>query len=65
MAICPREQYTGTIATDLFADEETTYFEDADQGGGSARSLLGDRSQGRSRSGHSRHGWEPPVIRRG
>jgi ParB family chromosome partitioning protein len=28
MAMFPREQYTGAIATDLFADDETTYFED-------------------------------------
>lgn len=31
MAIFPREQYTGVVATDLFANEETTYFEDVDQ----------------------------------
>ena len=31
MAIFPREQYTGAIASDLFADEETTYFEDVDE----------------------------------
>jgi ParB family chromosome partitioning protein len=31
MAIFPREQYAGTYTTDLFADEETTYFDDLDQ----------------------------------
>jgi ParB family chromosome partitioning protein len=31
MALFPREQYIGAIATDLFADEETTYFEDVDE----------------------------------
>jgi ParB family chromosome partitioning protein len=31
MAIFPREQYTGTYTTDLFSDEETTYFDDVDQ----------------------------------
>jgi ParB family chromosome partitioning protein len=31
MAIFPRERYTGTLTTDLFADDETTYFDDADQ----------------------------------
>lgn len=31
MAMFPREQYTGAIATDLFADEETTDFEDVDE----------------------------------
>jgi ParB family chromosome partitioning protein len=28
MAIFPRERYTGTLTTDLFADEENTYFDD-------------------------------------
>ena len=31
MAIFPRERYTGTLMTDLFADDETTYFDDVDQ----------------------------------
>ncbi len=31
MAIFPRERYTGTLTTDLFADDETTYFDDVDQ----------------------------------
>jgi ParB family transcriptional regulator, chromosome partitioning protein len=31
MAVFPREQYTGTLTTDLFATEETTYFDDLDQ----------------------------------
>jgi ParB family chromosome partitioning protein len=31
MAIFERERYTGTITTDLFGDEETTYFDDVDQ----------------------------------
>lgn len=31
LAIFPREQYPGTLTTDLFADEETTYFDDVDQ----------------------------------
>jgi len=31
MALFPREQYTGAIATDLFAAEETTYFEDVEE----------------------------------
>jgi len=31
MAIFPRDRYTGTLTTDLFADEETTYFNDVDQ----------------------------------
>jgi ParB family chromosome partitioning protein len=31
MAIFPRERYTGSLATDLFADDETTYFNDVDQ----------------------------------
>lgn len=31
MAVFPRERYTGTLTTDLFADEETTYFDDVDQ----------------------------------
>ena len=31
MAIFPRDRYTGTLTTDLFADEETTYFDDVDQ----------------------------------
>lgn len=30
-AVFPREQYTGTITTDLFADDETSYFDDVDQ----------------------------------
>jgi ParB family chromosome partitioning protein len=31
MAIFPVEQYTGTITTDLFAEDETSYFDDAEQ----------------------------------
>ena len=31
MAIFPRDRYAGTLTTDLFADEETTYFNDVDQ----------------------------------
>lgn len=31
MAIFPRERYTGALTTDLFADDETTYFDDVDQ----------------------------------
>ncbi|HEY5305591.1 MAG TPA: ParB/RepB/Spo0J family partition protein [Pseudolabrys sp.] len=31
LAIFPREQYTGTITADLFADETTSYFDDVDQ----------------------------------
>lgn len=31
MAIFPRERYTGTLTTDLFAEEEATYFDDVDQ----------------------------------
>ena len=31
LAIFPREQYLGTLTTDLFADDETTYFDDVDQ----------------------------------
>ena len=31
IAIFPLEQYTGTFTRDLFADEETTYFDDVDQ----------------------------------
>jgi len=31
MAVFPRERYTGSLATDLFADDETTYFDDVDQ----------------------------------
>jgi ParB family transcriptional regulator, chromosome partitioning protein len=31
MATFPAELYTGTYATDLFSDEETTYFDDVDQ----------------------------------
>jgi ParB family transcriptional regulator, chromosome partitioning protein len=31
MAIFPKDRYTGTITTDLFADEETSYFDDVDQ----------------------------------
>lgn len=31
MAIFPREHYTGALITDLFADDETTYFDDVDQ----------------------------------
>lgn len=30
-AIFPVEQYTGTITTDLFAEDETSYFDDADE----------------------------------
>lgn len=30
MAIFPRDQYTGTITTDLFQAEETSYFDDAE-----------------------------------
>jgi ParB family chromosome partitioning protein len=30
-AIFPLEQYTGTITTDLFAEDETSYFDDADE----------------------------------
>jgi ParB family transcriptional regulator, chromosome partitioning protein len=30
-AIFPLEQYTGTVTTDLFAEDETSYFDDADQ----------------------------------
>jgi ParB-like chromosome segregation protein Spo0J len=30
MAIFPLEQYTGTLTTDLFANEETSYFDDAE-----------------------------------
>lgn len=30
-AIFPQEQYTGTITTDLFAESETSYFDDAEQ----------------------------------
>jgi ParB family chromosome partitioning protein len=31
MAIFPRERYTDTITTDLFADDETSYFDDVDR----------------------------------
>jgi ParB family transcriptional regulator, chromosome partitioning protein len=31
IAVFPLEQYTGTFTRDLFADEETTYFDDVDQ----------------------------------
>ncbi len=31
MAVFPLEQYTGTITTDLFAEGETSYFDDAEQ----------------------------------
>jgi ParB family chromosome partitioning protein len=31
MAAFPRERYTGNLTTDLFADDETTYFDDVDQ----------------------------------
>jgi len=31
LAIFPLEQYTGTITTDLFAESETSYFDDAEQ----------------------------------
>jgi ParB family chromosome partitioning protein len=31
MAIFSREQYRGTLTTDLFADEETTYYDNVDQ----------------------------------
>ena len=31
IAIFPRERYTGTLTSDLFADDETTYFDDVDQ----------------------------------
>ncbi|MGH7226547.1 MAG: ParB/RepB/Spo0J family partition protein, partial [Gemmataceae bacterium] len=31
LAIFPAGQYTGSITTDLFADEETSYFDDAEQ----------------------------------
>ncbi|HTV26973.1 MAG TPA: ParB/RepB/Spo0J family partition protein [Xanthobacteraceae bacterium] len=31
MGIFPREQYKGGLITDLFADDETTYFDDVDQ----------------------------------
>ena len=31
LAIFPVKQYTGTITTDLFAEDETSYFDDAEQ----------------------------------
>lgn len=31
MAIFPTERYTGTLTTDLFAEAQTTYFDDAEQ----------------------------------
>ena len=31
LAIFPIEQYTGTVTTDLFAEDETSYFDDAEQ----------------------------------
>lgn len=31
MAIFPSERYSGTLTTDLFADDQTTYFDDVDQ----------------------------------
>jgi ParB family transcriptional regulator, chromosome partitioning protein len=31
LAIFPVEKYTGTITTDLFAEDETSYFDDAEQ----------------------------------
>jgi ParB family transcriptional regulator, chromosome partitioning protein len=31
MAIFPLESYTGTLTTDLFGEEDTTYFDDVDQ----------------------------------
>src|SRR5436305_9024475 len=31
LAIFPLERYTGTITTDLFAEDETSYFDDAEQ----------------------------------
>jgi ParB family chromosome partitioning protein len=31
MAIFPAEKYTGTITTDLFAEDETTYYDDTEQ----------------------------------
>jgi ParB family chromosome partitioning protein len=31
LAIFPLEQYTGTITTDLFAEDETSYFDDREE----------------------------------
>src|SRR5262249_28766260 len=31
LAIFPLEQYTGTITTDLFAEDETSYFDDGEE----------------------------------
>lgn len=31
MAIFPTEKYTGTVTTDLFAEDETTYYDDTEQ----------------------------------
>ena len=31
LAIFPLERYTGTITTDLFAEDETSYFDDGEQ----------------------------------
>jgi hypothetical protein len=31
LAIFPPEKYSGTITTDLFAEDETSYFDDAEQ----------------------------------
>ncbi len=31
LAVFPAERYTGTITTDLFAEDETSYFDDAEQ----------------------------------
>ena len=31
MAIFPLEQYTGTITTDLFAEDESSYFDDEEE----------------------------------
>jgi hypothetical protein len=31
MAVFPLERYTGALARDLFADEESTYFDDVEQ----------------------------------
>ena len=78
LAIFPLEQYTGTITTDLFAEDETSYFDDAEQFFALQKEAVdatGEASRGQRRMGggdgrlpHSRlavpQGAEEPERRR-
>lgn len=63
MAVFPIEQYMGTLARDLFADEESTYFDDVEQFVSLQRQAVEELAEKHRASGTSvevLEGYSPP-----